>query len=70
MTIRHTSRRVVAPTCRPIAKVVQSSDPQAAVSTACRCLPQAGGSEVVIQFQSTVLRDMVPAQALATFANQ
>jgi len=25
-TIRHTSRRVVAPTCRPIAKVVQSSD--------------------------------------------
>jgi len=50
MTIRHTSRHVVAPT------VVQSSDrkwqlpPRAAVS-----LPQAGGSEVVIL--STTLLD-------------
>ena len=74
MTIRHTSRRVVAPT------VVQSSDgkrqlpPRAAVS-----LPQAGGSEVVILWSTLLhgvikkmlyltvvgLHDMVLAQALA-----
>ena len=59
MTIRHTSRCVVAPTCRPIAKVVQSSDRKRQPVS----LPQAGGSEVVILW--IVIHDRVLAQSMA-----